>query len=315
VLTDGKTEFVVHPLTTGDSDGKRTVSTGRRLALARWTVQREHPLTARVMVNRIWKHHFAKGLVTTLENFGRAGARPSHPQLLDWLSAEFMENGWSVKRIHYLIVTSRTYQQSSIISDRHLVQDPENIWLARMPMRRLDAEMVRDSLLAIANVLSLQPFGPADGVISRADGLVVSKDTQGGWRRSIYVLHRRTTMPTLLVNFDRPRMSPNCVERTDSTVAPQALHLMNDKQIHHWTELFAERVQASAGNDSVQRITYAYLCATGREPTDTEMKVASLFLEKLVEQWQSEQPADAADKALVNLCHALINSAAFLYVD
>jgi hypothetical protein len=90
---------------------------------------------------------------------------------------------------------------------------------------------------------------------------------------------------------------------------------MNDKQIHHWTELFAERVQASAGNDSAQRITYAYLCATGREPTDTEMKVASLFLEKLVEQWQSEQPADAADKALVNLCHALINSAAFLYVD
>ena len=315
VLTDGKTEFVVHPLTTGDSDGKRTVSTGRRLALARWTVQREHPLTARVMVNRIWKHHFAKGLVTTLENFGRAGARPSHPQLLDWLSAEFMENGWSVKRIHYLIVTSRTYQQSSSIKDRHLVQDPENIWLARMPMRRLDAEMVRDSLLAIANVLSLQPFGPADGVISRADGLVVSKDTQGGWRRSIYVLHRRTTMPTLLVNFDRPRMSPNCVERTDSTVAPQALHLMNDQQIHHWTELFAERVQASAGNDSAQRITYAYLCATGREPSDTEMKVASLFLERLTEQWQSEQPTDAADKALVNLCHALINSAAFLYVD
>jgi hypothetical protein len=315
VLTDGKTEFVVHPLATDDSDGKRTVSTGRRLALAGWTVQREHPLTARVMVNRIWKHHFAKGLVTTLENFGLAGARPSHPQLLDWLSAEFMENGWSVKRIHYLIVTSRTYQQSSGINDRHLVQDPENIWLARMPMRRLDAEMVRDSLLAIANVLSLQPFGPADGVTSRADGLVVSKDTQGGWRRSIYVLHRRTTMPTLLVNFDRPRMSPNCVERTDSTVAPQALHLMNDKQIHHWTELFAERVQAYAGNDSTQRITYAYLCATGREPTDTEMKVASLFLEKLVEQWQSEQPADAADKALVNFCHALVNSAAFLYVD
>jgi len=182
-------------------------------------------------------------------------------------------------------------------------------------MRRLDAETVRDSLLSIANVLSLQPFGPADGVTPRADGLVVSKDTQGGWRRSIYVLHRRTTMPTLLVNFDRPRMSPNCVERTESTVAPQALHLMNDKQIHHWTELFAERVKAEAGNDSGQRIIYAYLCATGREPSDAEMQVASLFLEKLTEQWQSEQASDAADKALVNLCHALINSAAFLYVD
>jgi mono/diheme cytochrome c family protein len=315
VLTDGKTEFVVHPLTTADSDGKRTVSTGRRLALARWTVQREHPLTARVMVNRIWKHHFAKGLVTTLENFGLAGARPSHPQLLDWLSAEFMENGWSIKRIHYLIVTSRTYQQSSGVNDQHLAQDPENIWLARMPMRRLDAEMIRDSLLTIADVLSRQPFGPADGVTSRADGLVVSKDTQGGWRRSVYVLHRRTTMPTLLVNFDRPRMSPNCIERTDSTVAPQALHLMNDKQIHHWTELFAGRVQASAGNDSARRITYAYLCVTGREPTDAEMKVATLFLKKLTEQWQSEQATNAADKALVNLCHALINSATFLYAD
>jgi mono/diheme cytochrome c family protein len=318
VLTDGKTEFVVNPLTAarpGGDDGNRIVSTGRRLALARWTVQREHPLTARVMVNRIWKHHFAKGLVSTLENFGLAGARPSHPQLLDWLSAEFMENGWSVKRIHYLIATSRTYQQSSGINDQHLVQDPANTWLARMPMRRLDAEMLRDSLLAIANVLSLQPFGPADGVTPRADGLVVSNDTQGGWRRSIYVLHRRTTMPTLLVNFDRPRMSPNCIERTESTVAPQALHLMNDKQIHHWTELFAERVKANAGNDSAQRITYAYLCATGREPSDSEMQVASLFLEKLTKQWQSEQVADAADKALVNLCHALINSAAFLYVD
>ncbi|MBT5123837.1 MAG: DUF1553 domain-containing protein, partial [Planctomycetaceae bacterium] len=275
VLTDGNTEFVVQPLTTGAVDGKRTVSTGRRLALARWTVKREHPLTARVMVNRIWKHHFAKGLVTTLENFGLAGARPSHPQLLDWLSAEFMENDWSVKRIHYLLVTSRTYRQTSGINDQHFAQDPENKWLARMPMRRLDAEMVRDSLLAIADVLSLQPFGPADGVTPRADGLVVSKDTQGGWRRSIYVLHRRTTMPTLLVNFDRPRMSPNCVERTTSTVAPQALHLMNDKQIHHWTELFAGRVQTYAGNDSAQRITYAYLCAIGREPTDAEMKVAT----------------------------------------
>ena len=315
VLTDGKTEFVAQPLTTGNSEDRRTVSTGRRLALARWTVQREHPLTARVMVNRIWKHHFAKGLVTTLENFGHSGARPSHPELLDWLSAEFMENDWSIKRIHYLIVTSRTYQQSSGISNQHHVQDPENIWLARMPMRRLDAEMLRDSLLAIADVLSLQPFGPADGVIPRADGLVVSKDTAGGWRRSIYVLHRRTTMPTLLVNFDRPRMSPNCVERKNSTVAPQALHLMNDKQVHHWTELFAVRVQKNAGNDTVQRITYAYLCATGREPTDTEMKVASLYLEKLTKQWQSEQVADPADKALVNFCHALFNSAAFLYVD
>lgn len=319
VLTDGKTEFIVEPIIAprrgSDSDGNQVISTGRRLALARWTVQREHPLTARVMVNRIWKHHFAKGIVATLENFGLAGARPSHPQLLDWLSAEFMENGWSVKRIHYLIATSRTYQQSSKINDQHLVQDPENIWLARMPMRRLDAEMVRDSLLAIANVLSWQPFGPADGVTPRADGLVVSNDTQGAWRRSIYVLHRRTTMPTLLVNFDRPRMSPNCIERTESTVAPQALHLMNDDQVHHWTELFATRVKRYAGKDSGQRITYAYLCATGREPSAAEMQVASLFLEKLTEQWHSEQAVDAADKALVNLCHALINSAAFLYVD
>ena len=309
VLTDGRTQFAAARMP------DEAPGTGRRLALARWTVHPKHPLTARVMVNRIWKHHFQDGLVKTLDDFGTMGARPTHGELLDWLAMEFMERGWSVKHIHYLITTSRTYRQVSTVTAEHLEKDPENRWLGRMPMRRQEAEMLRDSLLQLANSLSFQPYGPPDEVTSREDGLVTSNAKAGGWRRSIYVLHRRTKMPTLLASFDRPGMSPNCIERTESTVAPQALYLMNNEQVFRWSQLFAERVIREAGEDAAERIRYAYLCAVAREPSADEMQLATRMIRQLTERWSQTEDSGSADKAFANFCHALLNSASFMYVD
>jgi len=182
-------------------------------------------------------------------------------------------------------------------------------------MRRLEAEMLRDSLLQLADSLTSQPYGPPDEVTSREDGLVTSNATAGGWRRSIYVLHRRTKMLTLLASFDRPGMSPNCIERTESTVAPQALYLMNNEQVFRWSQLFAERVMREAGENTTERIRYAYLCAVAREPSAEEMQFSTNMILQLTERWSQIEDSGGADKALANFCHALVNSASFMYVD
>ena len=311
VLTDGKTEFK----TRTPFDG--SPSTGRRLALAEWTVDKSHPLTARVMVNRLWKHHFQHGIVKTLDNFGVAGAKPTHQELLDWLAVEFMESGWSIKHVHRLIMTSATYQQSSTVTEESLQKDPENQWLSRMPMRRMDAEMLRDSLISLAGVRWDKQFGPGDPVASRPDGLVTSSPVQDSvWRRSIYVLHRRSQMPTLLTSFDRPRMSPNCVERTESTVAPQALHLMNNQQVNSWASQFAQRIIEEVGVDRKQQVQAAYLRALSRQPDAQELALTMEAMDKITEIIQEgKSPEEVNLHVLSNVCHALINSAAFIYID
>ena len=311
VLTDGQTEFKTRVPFEGSP------STGRRLALAEWTTDKSHPLTARVMVNRIWKFHFQHGIVRTLDNFGVAGAKPTHPALLDWLAVEFMENDWSVKHIHRLILSSATYQQSSLLTDAHLEKDPENELLSRMPMRRMDAEMLRDSLISLAGVRWDKQFGAGDPVASRADGLVTSTAIDNAvWRRSIYVLHRRSQMPTILTSFDRPRMSPNCVERTESTVAPQALHLMNNQQVSSWSTQFAQRVFEGAGEDQEKQVRLAFLKALSRQPDQQELSIALEYMEKMAPGISGvNSPADLNFKVLSQFCHALINSAAYIYID
>ena len=217
-------------------------STGRRLAFARWLTADEHPLTARIIVNRIWKYYFGRGIVGTLDNFGETGDRPTHPELLDWLAVELVRNGWRMKSIHRLILASTAYRQSSAVTRQQLQLDPENQLLSRMPLKRLDAESLRDSLLAVAGELDPRQFGPGDAVSSRADGLVTAVRGPRGWRRSIFLLQRRTQISTLLQNFDLPRMNPNCIQRPISNVAPQALHLLNNKLIRELSDRFAERV-------------------------------------------------------------------------
>ena len=205
-------------------------SSGRRLALARWLGQPDHPLTARVMANRIWQHHFGRGLVATPGNFGKLGAAPSHPELLDWLATEFVRRGWSVKAMHRLIMTSSAYRQASGSPGAEAANGhSDNSLLSRFPLQRLDAEALRDSILKISGRLDPTPFGPADQVEVQSDGEVTSQCTSAGCRRSIYMLQRRTTPLTMLDTFDAPQLNPNCLKRSQSMVTSQALQLWNSQ--------------------------------------------------------------------------------------
>jgi len=303
---------------------KGAASTGRRLAFARWLTSPRHPLTARVMVNRVWKHHFGKGIVSTLDNFGKTGARPTHPELLDWLAGKFIESGWSIKSLHRTMMTSSTYRQSSVVSSLLAKQDPENRLFSRMPLARMEAEVLRDSILSVAGRLDLEAFGPADGVEKRGDGLVTANSRPGGdknsWRRSIYVLQRRTQRLTILDNFDLPQMNPNCTKRNESIVAPQALHLLNSRRIHQLAAVFADRVLEKVGENDRKQVEHAYLLAISRPPRKLELETALDGLGALKKRWLSREGAGAdantaARRALENFCHALINSASFLYID
>ena len=299
--------------------------TGRRLALARWVTNRQHPLTARVYVNRVWRQHFGRGIVQTLDNFGHSGSRPTHPELLDWLAVEFMNHGWSTKWLHRLILTSATWQQSSRLPEpSHLPggelpsdeQQAELFWT--MPLRRMDGEVLRDSLLSVSGQLDDTPFGPADPVDANPDGLVVTQRSAAGWRRSIYVLHRRTKIPTLLENFDYPQMGPNCVERSESIVAPQALHLLNNRMVHELSGHFADRVTQQAGDDPAEQVCAVYRIALSRFPADDELQLGVRLLKSFREKWQSHNGADeamVARAALASYCHGVMNSAAFVYLD
>ena len=318
VLTDDSKPF------TPEAPWQGAKKSGNRLALAKWLIQPDHPLTARVMVNRIWKHHFGVGIVETLDDFGRAGAKPSHPALLDWLAVDFARNGWSIKDLHRLIMTSATYRQVSETTQEKQRTDPENRLLARMPLRRMEAEVLRDTLLAISGQLDLTPFGPADPVTASDDGLVISDTMDSGRRRSIYVTKRRTQRLTLLDNFDRPAMSPNCVDRPFSIVAPQALFLMNNQMVQELSLSLADRVLAEGGEDDDQRIHKLNMLALGRPPTDQELKTMRESLEQFRSSWREELTADVAPhdleqeatkRAFGNLGHVVMNSAAFLYIE
>jgi hypothetical protein len=298
--------------------------TGARLALAQWLTRSDHPLTARVLVNRIWKHHFGRGLVEPLDDFGRAGGRPSHPQLLDWLAVRFVNEGWSIKALHRLLLNSAVYRQSSEVGQRHEQLDPDNHWLSRMPLQRMDAEALRDTLIALSGKLDRRQFGPAAAVDAREDGLVMSAAEAGGWRRSIYVLKRRTERLTILDNFDRPRMSPNCISRPTSNVSTQALHLLNNRMIHELSRALALRLVDEAGPSAEARIERLFMLTLGRGPSAEEQSLALATLTNLRDRWDREENSrhDSPDaeiqndvRALANVSHALINSAAFLYID
>ena len=219
--------------------------------------------------------------------------------------------------MHRLIMTSSTYQQTSSVSEQHELRDPQNKWLSRMPMRRMDAEMLRDSLITLAGVRWDKQFGPGDLAVSRPDGLITTLPVYNDvWRRSIYVLHRRTLMPTLLTSFDRPRMSPNCIERTESTVAPQALHLMNNKQVNSWAGQFAKQIIQETGNIREAQIRQSYLKALSRQPDEQELQLTLAYMQKIAEAAKPGTPPEEINlQVLSNVCHALINSAAFIYID
>lgn len=299
-------------------------SSGRRLALARWLSQPNHPLTARVIVNRIWMHHFGKGLVASPANFGRTGVPPSHPELLDWLATEFVQNGWSFKTIHRLIMTSTAYRQTSRIAPEVQRADPENLLLSRMPLSRMDAEVLYDSILKATGQLNLAQFGPPEEVEINSEGEVIAKGTKAGWRRSIYVLQRRKTPMTMLDVFDLPAMSPNCIERRQSTVTTQALHMMNSDIVKQHARYVSGRLIDQFGEDQAGQISNLYLRALSRYPTQQEVDAARVTIAELTEHWKGhlenekhEAPKlqTARWRALADYCHAILSSPEFLYID
>ena len=301
-----------------------STKTGRRLAFARWMTNADAApgaLIARVAVNRIWKHHFQHGIVRTLGNFGTTGAPPTHPELLDWLAAQFVRNGWSRKSMHRLIMTSSTYRQSSEITPATRRSDPRNELLSHFPLKRLEAESLRDTMLFVAGRLNRKPFGPSDSLSTRDDGLVTVNASGHGWRRSIYVQQRRKQLPTILEAFDVPEMNPNCLERRSSTVATQALYMMNNKMVHELAGSLADRIHEQVGDDFDRQIDALYRIVLSRLP-DQDQRVATKYaLLEMRKQWNEQanasddQQRSPALRALDNLCHALLNSAEFVYVD
>lgn len=306
--------------------GGEAKTSGRRLAFARWLTQPGHPLAARVMVNRIWMHHFGTGIVATPDDFGVSGSPPSHPELLDWLATEFVRSGWSIKHLHRLILTSSTWRQRSRVSAEHRAAcenvDPGNRLLWRQTMRRLEAEALRDTLLAAAATLGRRMYGPSEAVARQADGEVIVPAGAQANRRSIYVRIQRLNPETMLQAFDQPTMSVNCTQRSISTVSTQALTLLNSDTMTRAAMGFARRALSEQPDDPVGR---AFLTAYSRPATAGEREVLVNFFDELTARYLDEQQeterqkaavvAIAREKALADLCQMLMSANEFVYVD
>ena len=299
-------------------------TSGNRLGLARWLTQPNHPLTSRVKVNRIWSHHFGRALVTSPGNFGRIGSKPSHPQLLDWLATEFVARGWSLKAMHRLIMTSTAYRQTSKVMPEARAGDPENQLLSRMPLRRLDAEAVHDSVLRVTGRLDTTPFGIPVAVQEKPSGEVVAASTEKGWRRAVYLLKRRRMPVSALEAFDYPVMMPNCDERRHSTVVVQALQLMNSELMRNHASYLAGRLMDQAPNNLEKQVEDLYLQVLTRYPKAEEKQRLLLSLDTLAGEWKAhlEQKNEAGPRgptaqwsALSSVALTLLNSAEFLYID
>ena len=299
-----------------------TATTGNRVALARWLTDPDHPLTARVYVNRVWQHHFGTGIVATADDFGKTGSPPTHPELLDWLAVNFVRQGERLKKLHRLIVTSAVYRQQSIVRAEGADIDPENALLWKMPLRRMDAEVIRDSMLAAAGQLNSRMFGPPSSISRMADGQVGTADTPGNYRRSIYMLHRHSQPLTVLETFDAPRISTNCIQRQTSNVVSQALLMLNSSFSDRQAGKLAEWITRRVGDERGAQLELAYQSVLGRSPDPAERELGLRFLGDQEVGYResdanppSKQTTAGKDGALVDLCLVLFNSAEFLYTD
>jgi hypothetical protein len=290
------------------------LSTGRRSALARWITSPANPLFARVMVNRIWQYHFGTGIVSTPDNLGQSGARPTHPELLDYLAAEFVRSGWSIKAMHRLILSSAVYRQTSTPRDDLARFDADNRLLGRFPLRRLDAEALRDSMLAVAGELDPRVGGPYVATRRTAEGLVAIDEKQpGANRRSIYLQQRRTQVLTFLQMFDAPSIVNTCSVRPMSTVPLQALSLLNSSFARARSASCAARLRKEAGPDRDRRVALGFRLACGRPPSPIEAEASRHFLDAQQQIYAGKN--DASDRALTDWCQMLLASNAFLYVE
>jgi hypothetical protein len=300
-------------LSTGPDEGFRQGSGRRELAEA--IASPRNPLTARVIVNRVWKHHFGEGLVRTPDNFGRTGQAPAHPELLDTLASWFVDNGWSLKRLHRLILLSSAYRMSNRPEPRAALTDPDNRLLHHMPVRRLEGEAIRDAMLAVSGSLDRTLFGPSvmPHVSEYQDGRgkPVSGPLDGNGRRSIYIGVRRNFLPPLFVAFDYPMTVTTIGKRGVSTVPSQALMLMNNEFVVKEAAKWADRAQASAP-DPRARINGMFRSAFGRGAEPAEIDKSFAFI--AAQRTRYGEAKDAEFRAWADLAHALFNSKEFIFV-
>ncbi len=312
-------------------------TTGRRLTLADWIASTNNPLTARVLVNRVWQQHFGKGLVATPNDFGLAGARPTHPELLDWLAGEFMREGWSVKKLHRLVVTSAAYRRGKVLSAPSSVLSRSGVGRAHgisglstdplstdplstehsLPLRRLSAEQLRDSLLAVSGTLKLEHTGgppvwpdlPAEILQANPAFLDDNETKTKGWYpspktnqnvRSVFLIQKKTVRVPFMETFDMPENSVSCARRTESIVAPQALSLLNSSLTVEAARALAARVQHEAGGDTAKQINRAFALTLQRAPDPDERRACLALVQQ---------------RSLAELCRALLNVNEFIYVD
>ena len=298
---------------------ERTAMRGPRTILADWIAASANPLTARVMVNRIWQHHFGRGLVATPSDFGTRGSRPTHPELLDWLAGEFIARGWSVKAMHRLILMSAAYQQSSSASSDSLARDPENKYCSRQNRLRLEGEAIRDSLLAISGRLNRQMSGPgvsppiSADIIKTSKNWTASADAADQTRRSLYILARRNLRFPFLEVFDAPDSNLSCPERGRSTTAPQSLTLLNSDEVMEAARAMAQRLIKEAKSTDA-RVALAFRLTLGRPPTAREQTMTQDFLNACSSRRQTAR-SEIAMADWIELCRTLFNLNAFVYVD
>jgi hypothetical protein len=307
------------------------------LEFAHWLASDDNPLTARVIVNRVWQHHFGEGLVATPSDFGQMGARPTHPELLDWLADWFMHDAeWSLKKLHRLVVTSDAYRQASnaefgmrsaesqtvssagiphsALHIPHLI-DPENKLLWHFPYRRLDVEAIRDSMLAVSGNLNGQMYGPAVFLPIPAAAIEAHTDKQAAWqasqepdidRRTVYAYVKRTLLVPMMETLDFCDTTNSTEKRAITSIAPQALTLFNGDFANRQAEHFAQRLQREAGDEPAEQINLAYRLALCREPTADESKAMLQFLAR-------ETAATDKQRALAQLCRVILNLNEFVY--
>ncbi|MFN6401980.1 MAG: PSD1 and planctomycete cytochrome C domain-containing protein [Planctomycetota bacterium] len=324
-------------------DDPSVPTSGRRLQFAKMLTAGVHPLLTRSITNRTWMHHFGRGIASNPGDLGMLGERPTHPEILDWLSRELVQGGWSRKRLSREILLTETYRRSSARPAGGLDSDPQNIWLGRTNVRRLHAESVRDAMLAASGMLTLNMFGPSSKVSPDEVGqFIIGKATRDGngilvakheeiaevYRRSVYVEVRRSMPLGVIEPFDPATISPNCDRRSQSTVATQSLMLMNNSSVVRISEHFASRVVRELGQAPADQVVRAWQLAYGCSPAEAQQNQLTSWLEQqraALAQPNPDQasapnggalePAKANQQALALLCQALLSSNAFLYID
>jgi hypothetical protein len=297
-------------------DGSKTA--GRRKVLADWIASPANPLTARVMVNRLWQYHFGRGLVRTASDFGYGGKPPTHPELLDWLASELVDGGWRLKRIHKLIAMSSTYQMSSLPNDAALAKDPENDLMWRFDLRRLEAEELRDSVLAVCGNLNLKMGGPS--IYPKISDVVLAGQSRpgSGWsksesqeqvRRSVYIHVKRSLVVPLMAVFDAADTDASCPARFATTQPTQALAMLNSDFLNEQAKILADDLRQHSPDEAVQ-VRLALMRVTQREPAEADIKRGTDLMNKL----RSERGL-SSDAALKYFCLLTLNLNEFMYLD